>query len=75
MRAEPGIFQLDNNGDFFVIRDRRGQVIASGTREICEVLVHIINEQASHTSLGDSQAPRVKEDVTDHRNLRSAITF
>ena len=75
MRAEPGIFQLDKDGTFYVIRDETGQVIASGTREVCEVLVHIINEQASHASLGDSRAPRVKEDVTDHRNLRSAITF
>ena len=75
MRAEPGIFQLDNNGSFFEIRDERGQVIGTGTRQVCEVLLHIINEQLSHTFLGDSRAQRVKENVTPHRNIRSTGTF
>jgi hypothetical protein len=67
------MFPLDSNALFFVIRDGSGRAIGSGSREVCEILLHIINRQAEDISPKQMQARVVRENQGKHGIIRSAI--
>ena len=47
MYAEPMILPLDANGRIYALQDEKGNTIGTGTREVCEVLLYIINKASS----------------------------
>ena len=70
MYTQPIILPLNIDGTIFALHDREGRIIGTGTREVCEVLVHIMNSQASARVVNDTTrktAPR--------SNVRAAIVI
>ena len=67
MYGEPMIFPLDTNGEIYALQDEKGNTIGTGTREVCEVLLHIITKPASQ-SISGKNAPGTKRP-----NVRAAI--
>ena len=68
MYAEPMILPLDPNGQIYALQDEKGNMIGTGTREVCEVLLYIITKPASQIS-GRSGA------ATQRPNVRAAIAI
>jgi hypothetical protein len=69
MYTEPIILPLDRDETVFALQDQNGRIIGAGSREVCELLAHIINEQAS-TREAREAIPKVP-----HRNIRAAIVI
>jgi len=69
MYTEPIILPLDRDETIFALQDQNGRIIGAGSREVCELLAHIINEQASNREARESK-PKVP-----HRNIRAAIVI
>jgi hypothetical protein len=44
---KPSIRQLDLKGSVFALQDEYGSTIGTGSREVCELLLHIISKQSS----------------------------
>jgi hypothetical protein len=69
MYTEPIILPLDRDKTIFAMH-LNGGIIGAGSREVCELLVHIIIEQTTHS---------LPEDVTTQTrpraNLRAAIVI
>jgi hypothetical protein len=67
MYTRPMILPLDSTGRIYVLEDERGQVVGTGSREVCETLMYLI---------GAGLSP-----ATDHTqakartNVRAAITI
>lgn len=70
MYGEKTILPLDANGKIFAIQDEKGSIIGTGTREVCEILLYIINKPASATISG-----RINGPVERRANVRSAIAI
>ena len=69
--AEPKIIPLDSSENICAITDEKGNIAGTGTREVCEVVIHIIRKlrntnTRSHTTLAAKPWSR---------NVRSAITI
>ena len=70
MHTETMILPLGVDGEIYAIQDNRGNIIGTGTREVCELLVYIITKPASASISGRINAP------AQHRaNVRSAIAI
>ena len=70
MYGEKIILPLDVNGKIYAIQDEKGNVIGTGTREVCEILLYIISKPASAIISGRINAP------IEHRpNVRAAIAI
>jgi hypothetical protein len=70
MSREKMILPLDAHGEIYSIQDEKGNVIGTGTREVCEILLYIIGKPASATISGRINAP------IEHRpNVRAAIAI
>jgi hypothetical protein len=41
---EPVIIPLDRDGEIYAMQDEHGNIIGTGTREVCEVLVLIMKK-------------------------------
>jgi hypothetical protein len=41
---EPMIIPLDRDGEIYAMQDEHGNIIGTGTREVCEVLVLIMKK-------------------------------
>jgi hypothetical protein len=67
MYTQPMILPLDSNGDVYVLQDEKGQVVGTGSREVCETLMYIINTGFSLAN--DNPAPLARS------NVRAAITI
>ena len=66
MYSTPMMFPLDLEGELHSIQDETGKTIGTGTREVCEVLMHLIAKNTSPAN----EAPQ----VLPHRpNVRAAI--
>jgi hypothetical protein len=64
------IIPLDADGMIYAIQDERGNIIGTGTREVCEVLLYIIGKSASTSTSGRVNAP------IEHRsNVRAAMAM
>lgn len=67
MYTMPMIFPLDGSGRVYVLQDKNGQVVGSGSREVCEKLLSLIGT-------GLSAAPE-NTPATQASNVRAAITI
>jgi hypothetical protein len=68
MYAAPMILPIDVDGKIYAIQDEKGNTIGTGTREVCEVLLHIITQANSAGVSGRTNA------VSHSRpNVRAAI--
>ena len=65
---QPAILPLDVNGRIFALQDEKGNTIGTGTREVCEVLLYIINKAASQRA-----SRRIDIPATPRPNVRAAI--
>ena len=67
MYTRPMILPLESTGRIYVLQDEKGQVVGTGSREVCETLMYIIGSGLS--SATDSTQPM------GHGNVRAAITI
>jgi hypothetical protein len=67
MYTRPMILPLDSTGRIYVLEDEKGQIVGTGSREVCETLMYIIGAGVSPAS--DPTQPRARA------NVRAAITI
>jgi hypothetical protein len=67
MYTRPMILPLDSTGRIYVLEDEKGQIVGTGSREVCETLMYIIGAGVSPAS--DQTQPRARA------NVRAAITI
>lgn len=70
MYTKPIILPLDIEGTIYALQDEKGNTIGTGTREVCEVLLYIINKALSPSASGRSRMP-----VSQRNNVRAAIAI
>jgi hypothetical protein len=67
MYTRPMILPLDSTGRIYVLEDERGQVVGTGSREVCETLMYLI---------GAGLSPATDQTQAKARtNVRAAITI
>ena len=66
MYTVPMILPLDGTGRVYVLQDKNGQVVGSGSREVCERLMRLI---AGLSPVADNTP------VAQANNIRAAITI
>lgn len=67
MYTMPMIFPLDGTGRVYVLQDKDGQVVGSGSREVCERLLRLIGMGLSPATENTPAPPA--------SNIRAAITI
>ena len=67
MYTRPMILPLDSTGRIYVLEDEKGQVVGTGSREVCETLMYIIGAGFSPAT----ESTPVKANA----NIRAAITI
>lgn len=67
MYTRPIILPLESTGRIYVLEDEKGQVVGTGSREVCETLMYLID-------LGRSRGPEQHQTQT-RTNIRAAITI
>ena len=67
MYTRPMILPLESTGRIYVLQDEKGQVVGTGSREVCEALMYIIGAGLSPGM--DQPQPSA------HTNVRAAITI
>ena len=67
MYTKPMILPLESTGRIYVLQDEKGQVVGTGSREVCETLMYLIGTGLS--SATDKTQP------IGHGNVRAAITI
>jgi hypothetical protein len=67
MYTRPMILPLDSTGRIYVLEDEKGQVVGTGSREVCERLMYLIG-------IGLSPASENTQTATQS-NIRAAITI
>ena len=70
MHTETMILPLGVDGEICAIHDSKGNIIGTGTREVCELLLYIITKPASA-----SISRRINAPVQHRANVRSAIAI
>lgn len=70
MYSNPIILPLNPEGSIYVLQDELGETIGTGTREVCELLLHVINKQGLGRRAGIQ-----RERSVPHQNVRSAIAI
>jgi len=67
MYTTPMILPLESSGRIYVLEDEKGQIVGTGSREVCETLMYII---------GAGLAPVADQAQNFNRsNVRAAITI
>ena len=70
MYTTPMMFPLDLDGRLHSIQDEHGNTIGTGTREVCELLLHLINKgRAGAMDSSNLQMPPLRA------NVRSAVAI
>jgi hypothetical protein len=69
MYGEKIILPLDADGNIYAIQDEKGNVIGTGTREVCEILLYLISKPVSSIS------GRINTPIQHRANVRSAIAI
>ena len=64
------ILPLDPEGNIYALQDEGGKTIGTGTREVCEVLLRIINKPLSTSVSGKGPAL-----LSQRPNVRAAIAI
>ena len=67
MYTQPMILPLDGSGRIYVLQDKNGQVVGTGSREVCETLTYLMDAGLAPAT---DKAPAVA-----HNNVRAAITI
>ena len=67
MYTQPMILPLDGSGRIYVLQDKNGQVVGTGSREVCETLMYLMDAGLAPAV---DNAPAVA-----HSNVRAAITI
>ena len=67
MYSSPIILPLDWTGRIYVLEDEKGQVIGTGSREVCETLMYMMRDGLEPASENASANAR--------SNVRAAITI
>ncbi len=67
MYTRPMILPLDSTGRIYVLEDEKGQVVGTGSREVCETLMYLIGAGLSPAT--DQTQSRTRN------NVRAAITI
>lgn len=67
MYTTPMILPLESSGRIYVLEDEKGQVVGTGSREVCETLMYIM--RAGLAPVAD-QAQNL-----NRSNVRAAITI
>jgi len=67
MYTRPMILPLDSTGRIYVLEDEKGQVVGTGSREVCETLMYMIS--ANLAPAKDQSEKNVRT------NVRAAITI
>jgi hypothetical protein len=70
MASEAMILPLDSAGEIYAIQDDKGNIIGTGTREVCEILLYIVSKPAKASISGRINAP-----VQARPNVRAAISI
>ncbi|MDQ3666736.1 MAG: hypothetical protein M3410_09185 [Acidobacteriota bacterium] len=70
MSPIPMILPLDPHGKIYALRDEKGNIIGTGTREVCEVLLYIITKPLSSAASGSTE-----QSVSQKTNVRAAMTI
>ncbi len=70
MYGEKIILPLDDDGKIYAIQDEKGNIIGTGTREVCEILLYLIAKPASASISGRTNAP-----IQRRPNVRAAIAI
>ena len=70
MLIDPAIIPLNDDG-LFALRDDRGQMVGTGSREVCEVLLHVLRSCKSAKEMPPAPLTRQRE----RRNIRAAISI
>jgi hypothetical protein len=63
------IHPLDACGTIYAIQDEKGNIIGTGTREVCEILLYLITKPAS-ASVSGKGLP-----IQHRSNVRAAIAI
>jgi len=64
------ILPLGIEGRIYAIQDEKGNIIGTGTREVCEILLYIIGKHASA-----SISARINDPIEHRPNVRAAIAI
>jgi len=72
--STPRILPLNPEGTIYALKDEQGRTIGTGTREVCELLLHVISKPVADRP-EDMLARIEKERSTPHQNVRSAIAI
>lgn len=67
MYTMPMILPLDSTGLVYVLQDKNGQVVGTGSREVCETLMFLMNAGLSPAT---DNGPAIQRS-----NVRAAITI
>jgi len=67
MYTVPMILPLEATGRIYVLEDEKGQVVGTGSREVCETLLYIIGAGLARVS---DQSQNISRS-----NVRAAITI
>ena len=67
MYTRPMILPLESSGRIYVLEDEKGQVVGTGSREVCETLMYLID--AGLAPVVDQAQPIIRN------NVRAAITI
>jgi hypothetical protein len=67
MYTMPMILPMDSTGRVYVLQDKNGQVVGTGSREVCETLMYLMG--AGMSPVADN-AP-----ATQRTNVRAAISI
>ena len=75
MYSKPMILPLDATATIYALQDEFGRTIGTGTREVCELLLHVVNKQAAERRPEQMLARVESERSEPHLNVRSAIAI
>jgi hypothetical protein len=65
MYLKPSFLPLNGDDIIYVLRDERGKLVSAGTREVCELLLQMFNnERANH---GKSEVRLLDEELVTSR--------
>jgi len=67
MYSSPIILPLDWTGRIYVLEDEKGQVVGTGSREVCETLMYMMRAGLSPASENAT--------ANNRSNVRAAITI
>jgi len=70
MYTKPMILPLDIEGKIYALQDEKGNMIGTGTREVCEVLLYIITRAPS-----TAMYRKTRVLVPQRPNVRAAIAI